>query len=140
MSMHAVLCSAWNTGIIPTDWKRGLVVPLWKGKGDHQDCNNYRGVTLLSVPGKVFARIILDMVHHHLLEHQCPEQSGFTQKRSMTDRILALRVLTKRRREFRQGLLAAYVDLCKAFDSVNWDAHWRILHLHGVPQKHQSDV
>ena len=28
VSLHAVLCSAWNTGIIPTDWKRGLVVPL----------------------------------------------------------------------------------------------------------------
>ena len=47
--MNAVLCSAWNTGIIPTDWKRGLVVPLWKGKGDRRDCNNYRGVTLLFV-------------------------------------------------------------------------------------------
>ena len=34
VSLHAVLCSAWNTGIIPNDWKRGLVVPLWKGKGD----------------------------------------------------------------------------------------------------------
>ena len=28
VSLHAILCSAWNTGIIPTDWKRGLVVPL----------------------------------------------------------------------------------------------------------------
>ena len=27
MSLHAFLCSAWNTGIITTDWKRGLVVP-----------------------------------------------------------------------------------------------------------------
>ena len=53
---------AWDTGIITTDWKRGLVVPLWKGKGNRQDCNNYRGVTLLSVPGKVFVRIILDRV------------------------------------------------------------------------------
>jgi len=44
-----------------------------KGKGDRQDCNNYRGVTLLSVPGKVFARIILDWVRHHLLEHQSPD-------------------------------------------------------------------
>ena len=76
--LHAVLCSAWNTGIFPTDWKRGLVVPLWKGNGDRQDCNNYRGVTLLSVPGKVFAQIIIDRVHHQLLEHQRPEPSGFT--------------------------------------------------------------
>ena len=68
VSMHAVLFSAWNTGIIPTEWKRGLVVPLWKGKGDRQDCNNYRVVTLLSVPGKVFARIIIDRVRHHLRE------------------------------------------------------------------------
>ena len=42
MSLHPVQCSAWNTGIIPTDWKRGLVL-LWKEKGDLQDCNNYRG-------------------------------------------------------------------------------------------------
>ena len=37
--------------------------------------------------------------------------------------------------EFRQGLLAAYVDLCKAFHSVNQDALWRILGLRGVPPK-----
>ena len=97
ISLHAVLCSPWHTGIIPTDWKRSLVVPLWKGKGDCQDCNNYRGVTLLSVPGKVFARLILNRVHHNLLEHQRPEQSGFTPKRSTIDRILALRVLTEHR-------------------------------------------
>ena len=86
MSLHAVLCSAWNIGLIPSDWKRGLVVPLWKGKGDRQDCNNYHGVMLLSVPGRVFARIIFDRVRHHLLEHQRPELLGFTPKRSMTDR------------------------------------------------------
>ena len=111
--LQAVLCSSWNTGIIPTDWKRGLFVPLWKGKGDHQDCSNYRGVTLLSVPGKVFAWKILDRVHHHLLEHQRPEQSGFTPKRSTIDRILSLWVLTERRQEFWQGQLAADVDLYK---------------------------
>ena len=83
-------------------------------------------MTLLSVPGKVFARIILDRVCQHLLEHQRPEQSGFAPKRSMIDRILALRVLTERRREFWQGLLAAYIDLSKAFDLVNRDALWRI--------------
>ena len=93
--MHAVLSSAWNTGIILTEWKRGLVLLLWKGRGDRQKSNNYRGMTLISVPGKVFARIILDRVRHHLLEHQHPEQSGFTPKKSRIDRILVLRVLTE---------------------------------------------
>ena len=59
MSLHAVLCSVLSTGITPIDWKRGIVVPLWKGKGDRQDCNNYQGVMLLSMPGKVFAWIIV---------------------------------------------------------------------------------
>ena len=45
------------------------------------------------------------------------------------DWIPALRVLTERKQEFRQRLLAANVDLCKAFDSVSWDALWRILGL-----------
>ena len=98
----AVLCSAWNTGIIPTDWKRGLVVPLSKGKGHRQDCNNSRGVTLLSDPGTVFAWIILDRV---LLEHQHPEQSGFAPKRSTIDCILALQVLTERNVSFGRGCL-----------------------------------
>ena len=77
VSLHAVLCSAWNTGIIPTDWKRGLVVRLWKGNGDCQKCNNSRVVMMLSVPGKVFAQIIIDGVLHNLLEHQRLEQLGF---------------------------------------------------------------
>ena len=75
------------------------------GKDDRKDCNNYRGVTLLSVLGKAFPRIILDRVRHHLLEHQHPEQSDFIPKRKMIDCILALQVLNERRREFQQGLL-----------------------------------
>ena len=43
VSLHAVLCSAWNTGIIPTDWKKALVVPLWKGKGDRRTATTSGG-------------------------------------------------------------------------------------------------
>ena len=91
-------------------------------------------MTLPSMLGKVFARIIIDRVRHHLLEHQHPEQTGFTPKKSTIDRILAFRVLTERS-VFRKGLLAAYDDLHKVFDSVNQDALWRIIGLCGVPPK-----
>ena len=131
--LHAVLTAVWQSGTIPPDWKRGLVVPIWKGKGDRQDCNNYRGITLLSVPGKVLAHLLLTRMRSQLLKLQRPEQSGFTPGKSTTDRILALRVLVERRREFRQGFLAAYVDLKKAFDSVHRESLWNVLRLRGVP-------
>ena len=38
---HAELTAVWHSGTISPDWKKGLVVSIWKGKGDHQDCNNY---------------------------------------------------------------------------------------------------
>ena len=133
--LHAVLSAVWQSGTIPPDWKRGLVVPIWKGKGDRQDCNNYRGITLLSVPGKVLAHLLLMRIRSQLLRYQRPEQSGFTPGKSTTDRILALRVLVERRLEFRQGLLAAYVDLKKAFDSVHRGTLWDILRVRGIPAR-----
>ena len=54
---------------------------------------------------------------------------------STTDRILALCVLVEHRREFRQGMLAAYVDLKKAFDSVHQETLWDLLRLRGIPAR-----
>ena len=72
----------------PDRLEMGVVVPIWKGKGDTQKCNNYKGVTFLSLPGKVMARILLDRVHQKLLTHQCHEQFGFTPEKFTVDRIL----------------------------------------------------
>ena len=132
-ALHTILCSAWNTCRIPSDWKRGMLVPLWKGKGDRLVCDNNRGVTLLSVPGKVFARILLDRIRPHLLKHQRPEQSGFTPKKSTIDRILALRVLSEQMHKYQRKFFVAYIDLCKAFDSVDRDSLWQLLRFRGIP-------
>ena len=92
LGLHAVLTAVWHSGTIPPGWKKGLVVHIWKVK----DCNNYRGITLLRVPGKVLAHLLLMRIRSHLLKHQRPEQLGFTPGKSTTDRILALRVLVER--------------------------------------------
>ena len=43
----------WEDETLPSDWRKGLIVKLAK-KGDLQICDNWRGITLLSVPSKVF--------------------------------------------------------------------------------------
>ena len=48
----------WTQEEIPKDWQNGIIIKIPK-KGDLSDCNNWRDITLLSVPGKVFCRIIL---------------------------------------------------------------------------------
>ncbi|KAI3351882.1 hypothetical protein L3Q82_020711, partial [Scortum barcoo] len=52
------LCNiAWRLGTVPLEWQTGVVVPLFK-KGDRRVCSNHRGITLLSLPGKVYTRVL----------------------------------------------------------------------------------
>jgi len=75
----------WASGCVPDDWTKGIILPFYKGKGSRQECKNYRGITLLSCPGKVSTHLILDRVKNNLLSVRRPEQSGFTPKRSTVD-------------------------------------------------------
>ena len=101
--------SAWEQGNIPEDWRKGIILPFYKGKGSRHDCHNYRGITLLSVPGKVCAHVLLARVKSRLHDHRRIEQSGFTPKRSTIDRILTLNMIYQQRREFNQPLWVASV-------------------------------
>ena len=44
---------AFKSGVVPEDWRSVVIVPLYKGKGERTKCNNYRGISLLSVVGKI---------------------------------------------------------------------------------------
>ena len=68
-----------------------------------------------------------------LLTYQRAKQSGFTPGKSITHCNPELCILVERRHEFRQGILATYVDLKKVFDSVYREALWNLLHLRGIP-------
>ena len=58
-SLHVLLCQCWQEGAVPQDMRDTKIITLFKNKGERSDCNNYRGVYLLSVIGKVFAKVIL---------------------------------------------------------------------------------
>ena len=51
---------ACESGVVPEDWRSAVIVPLYKGKGERNECKNCRGVSLLSVAGKIYAGILID--------------------------------------------------------------------------------
>ncbi|XP_076043651.1 uncharacterized protein LOC143026766 [Oratosquilla oratoria] len=77
--LHEVLSAVWKSGSICSDWKQGLVDPVWKGRGDRQDCNSYSGIILLSLLGKVLPHLLLTRVRSHLLKFQRLISSGSCQ-------------------------------------------------------------
>ena len=95
------------------------IVTLYKNKGDRSDCNNDRGISLLSVVGKVFARVALTKLQI-LAERTLPEsQCGFRTGRSTIDMIFSVRQLQEKCREQRRPLFIAFIDLTKAFYLVS---------------------
>jgi len=104
-------------------------------QGDRSDCNNYRGISLLCVAGKLFARVALRRLQQ-LAERVYPEsQCGFRSQRSTVDMIFSLRQLQEKCREQQQPLFIALIDLTKAFDLVSRDGLFKILPLISCPPK-----
>ncbi|KAG2460073.1 PTN12 phosphatase, partial [Polypterus senegalus] len=109
LALQAIFASIWEMFAILTDWKMG-VVPIWKGKSDCLDRDNYWEITLLSVLCKVLARVVFNGIRDYLLTYQLLDQSGFMPNKSTINCILALKVLMERKHEYCQSFFAGFVD------------------------------
>ena len=130
---HEVLCQCWQEGAVPQDTRYSNIITLYKNKGEKNDYNNYRGISLLSIVGKVFARVIL-MRLQKLAERIYPEsECGFRAGRSTIDIIFSLRQLHEKCREQHMPMCIAFIDLTKAFDLVSRDGLFMVLPKTGCP-------
>ena len=74
--LHLIFNMVWETGKAPGDWQKAVIIVIHK-KGSKRMCKNYRGISLLSIPGKVFAKI-LDATIRQVTEGKVvEEQAGF---------------------------------------------------------------
>ena len=113
-------------GVFPTAEKTAKVTPLYKS-GDRTNTDNYRPISILNIISKVFERVVFDQLsdyleNNHLLTNY---QYGFRRKRSTRDAVTIFTDHIKRNMDKSKVTGALYMDLRKAFDTVN---HSCLLH------------
>ena len=133
--LHILMTHFWEEGLVPQDWVDALLVSLFKS-GSQDICGNFRGISLLSIVGKVLARIQLDRLNTHITPNVVSEsQCGFRPNRGTTDMVFSLRQLQEKCIEQNLDLYHCFIDLSKAFDTVNREALWVVLGKCGCPPK-----
>ena len=108
--LHRVVVPTSRGEEAPRDWQDGIVVPLYKGKGSRQECDNSRGITLLSIPGKVYARVIQHRLVQSAERRWSENQNGFRAGRSCMDTLFTLKRLMEMSSEKQKELWLIFVD------------------------------
>ena len=98
-SLHVLLCQCWQEGAVPQDMRDARIITIFKNKEERSDCNNYSGISLLSITGKVFAKVILIRLQKLAERVHSESQCGFRAGRSTIGMVFFLRQLQEKCRE-----------------------------------------
>jgi hypothetical protein len=100
-----------------------------------RDCNNYRGIILLSNSGKVLNRILLGRLKKAGDTKLRDQQADFRRNRSCADQIASLRIIIEQSAEWKSPLYVNSIDYVKSFDSMDRETLWKILRHYGITEK-----
>lgn len=118
----------------PEKWKDGVVVPILK-KGEGDVVGDYRGVTLMPTAYKIYAAVLAERIKEEIeREEKIPHnQTGFRKGMGTMDSVYVLNYLVNKRIEGKRGgMVALFVDLKAAFDSVDREILGRAMRERGI--------
>lgn len=122
--MHLQICYS----IVPADWKLSNVIPVFKA-GDQKLAENYRPISLLSVPSKLLERIVHNRLLKHLLENDLlsPSQFGFRPFSSTQEALVTATNDWHQYLDHGTETTSIFFDLSKAFDVLPTQSY--LMHL-----------
>ena len=115
------------TSIVPKDWKRACVTPVYKGKGDTGDPSNYRPISITATVSKIFEHLIkkqiVDFIENCSLISNC--QSAYLRGRSTQTALHSVLDVAMSNMDNGSINLLCSLDMTKGFDTIS---HKVLLH------------
>ena len=108
-----------DTGISPSEWKKGNIVPIHK-KGDKQTLKNYRPVSLLPICRKILERLIFNEMFDIFIENELisSNRSGFKLGDSCVNQLVSITHEIYKSFDESHEVRGVFLDISKAFDKV----------------------
>ncbi|XP_062715888.1 uncharacterized protein LOC134291753 [Aedes albopictus] len=133
-ALHWVITKIWEEEVLPEEWMEGIVCLIYK-KGDKLDCGNYRAITLLSAAYKILSQILCRRLSPIAREFVGQYQAGFMGERATTDQMFAIRQVLQKCREYNVPTHHLFIDFKSAYDTIDREQLWQIMHEYGFPDK-----
>ena len=124
----------YKEGFQPSLWNVSNIIPIPKS-GDLTKTDNYRGISLSSIAGKMYNRMILNRIYPVLDPLLRNSQNGFRQKRTTVGQMMALRRILEGVRTKNLAAVITFIDFKKAFDSIHRGKLLSIIRAYGIPEK-----
>ena len=122
-----------ESGHVPVAMKLAKVVPIYKSK-DKQMLNNYRPISLLPIFSKILEKVILHKLFNFLDINNTlfSSQYGFRKNHSTVNAVTELVSHVIKAMDRKENTICVFLDLSKAFDTVNHNIMLRKLEFYGI--------
>jgi sorting nexin-29 len=119
---------------IPQEWNSAYKCSIHK-KGNKNNCNNYRAVSIINSTGRLFSEVIKDKIENMIKTKISEEQAGFKTRKFSLDNIFCLQQIISKQHKRKKEINLVFVDLEKAYDMVPRKLQWSAIRRMEIPQE-----